>query len=66
MTTLSSLVRVCIWVLGFYKLEVVAKSLCSCLCLLDAMFELCAMDEKMSNDFLVAVGGGCVYSSLNT
>ena len=61
MTTLSILVGVCILVnVGFYKpkahgaliarlsfpLQFMVELLCSCLYLLDAIFELDAMDEK--------------------
>ena len=60
------LVRVCIWILGFYKLEalgtlmgflkfsiwIVASLLCSCLCLFDTIVELHAMDEEKFIDFL--------------
>ena len=61
MTTLSILVGVCILVnVGFYKpkahgaltaclsfpLQFMVELLCSCLYLLDAIFELHAMDEK--------------------
>ena len=60
MTTLSTLVRGCIWVMGFsiqglsehsrallsVALWVVAKLLCSCLCLCDAAIELHATNEK--------------------
>jgi hypothetical protein len=53
------LIKVCIWVLGLCKLEafgvlvgilefslhIVAKFLCSCLCLFDIVVELHAMDD---------------------
>ena len=67
MTTMSIIVRVCIWVLGFHKSEApgqligclcvllskfVAKLLCSSLCLFDAIVELHAMGETLFNDFL--------------
>ena len=42
----------CPWPFGF-ALYIVAKSLCFCLCLLDAIVELHAMDEKMLHGFLV-------------
>ena len=67
MATFSILVRVCIWVLVFNKLKAHGvpmalwvlhstswlKLLCFCLCLLDAIVELHAMDEKMLYGFLV-------------
>ena len=67
MCTMLILVRVCIWVLGFYKLKslgalmsslefcswIVAKWLCSSFCLFDELDELHAMDEKIFNDFLI-------------
>ena len=46
-----------LWVPFRFALWVVAKSLCSCLCLFDAVFKLHAMGEKMSNDFLTTWGG---------
>ena len=36
-----------------FAIHIVAKALCFCLCLLDAIIELHAMDEKMFNDFLM-------------
>ena len=56
----------------FYKLEalgmlmdslefvlwIVAKLLCSCLCLFDASIKLHTMDEKKSNDFLLGSESG--------
>jgi hypothetical protein len=67
MTTLSILVRICIWVLGVYKpeivgelivsigfsLHIVARLLCCSLYLFDAIVEIHPTDEKMINDFLV-------------
>ena len=61
MTTVSILVMICIWDLGFYKLEalrmlmgslgicssIVAKLPCSCLILFGAFVKLHAMDEKI-------------------
>ena len=60
MSTMSILGRVCIWILGFYKsenaevlmgsltlsfaLQIVAKFLCSCHCLFDAIIELHLID----------------------
>ena len=55
------------WVLGIYKLEdlgvlmgsvefaldILAKLLWFCLCFLDAIVELHAMDENLFNDFLI-------------
>ena len=54
------------WVLGFnitnwsswnaplsFALWIVAKLLCSCLLLFDAIIDLHAMDKKLFNDFLV-------------
>ena len=35
-----------------------AKLLCYCLCLLDAIVELHVMDEKMFNDFLIESESG--------
>ena len=64
MTTLSTLVRVCIWDLGITKtrilerpgslsfaLWIVANLLCYCLCLFDAIVELHAMNENTFNPF---------------
>ena len=59
MTIMYVLIRICIRVLGFYKLEalgvlvdilefslrIVAKLLCSCLCLFNTIVELHAMDD---------------------
>ena len=67
MTSMSILVRVCTWVQAFYKhealgalmgsldfaLHIVAKLLCSCLCLFDAIVDLHAKHEKMFNDYLI-------------
>ena len=57
MITLSILVRVCIWVLGFHKLEftiwIVVNLFCSCLRLFDVMDALYATDVKVFNDFLM-------------
>ena len=65
MTTLFILVRVCrlgskcfigwrclecSWAPLSFALHVLAKSLCFCLCLFDAIVDLHAMAEKMSND----------------
>ena len=64
MTALPIFARISIWVVGFYKLEalralmiplrfslqIVAKLLCSCLCLFDTIIELHTMDGKMFND----------------
>jgi hypothetical protein len=67
-TTVSILVRVCIWGLGFYKLEVhgalmssLEFFLCglwlSCcvlvFCLFDAINELHAMDDKIFTHFFI-------------
>ena len=35
-----------------FVVHIVAKLLCFCLCLFDAIAELYAMDDKMFNDFL--------------
>jgi len=66
MTPLSILVTVGIWVLGqargswsahgvlrVFFAWIVAKLLCSCLCLFDVINELRVMDEKMFNYFLI-------------
>ena len=77
MTTMSILVMICIWVLGFYILEalgvlvgsleiycqIVAKLLCSCLILSNAIAKLHAMDEKIFNDFLIAKWKWVIYVS---
>ena len=41
----------CSWATLSFSLQIVAKLLYSCLCLIDAIIELHAMDEKMFNDF---------------
>ena len=60
------LVRVCIWILGFYKLKalgtlmdfrkfslwIVANLLCSCPCLFDTIIELHTMNEEKFFNFL--------------
>ena len=67
MTTMFILVRFCICVLSFYKLnalgtlmaplgfalQIVDKLICSCLCLLDAIVDLHTMDERIFNAFLI-------------
>ena len=67
MAAMPIFVRVCTWVLVFYKLEAlecscaplrllsrfVTKLLCFCLCLFHVIDELHAMNEKMFNDFLI-------------
>lgn len=64
---MSTLVRVCIWVLGFFKLEafgvlVGSLELCSLDCdeivmflalFVDAIVDLHPLDEKMFNDVLI-------------
>ena len=61
MTTMPILVKLCIWVLGFYKLGALGvlmgsleffspdcdKLLCSCLCLFDAIDKLHDMNKKI-------------------
>ena len=66
MATMSVLVMICIWVLGFYKLEALGalmgslgfflfglclSYLCSCLSLFHAIIVLHALDGKMVKDF---------------
>jgi hypothetical protein len=64
MTITYLLVSVCIWVLGFHKLEalgalmgfnlslwIVAKLLCTYLCMFDTIAKLHAMDEKYQITF---------------
>ena len=41
------------WIALGFTLRVVAKLLCSYLCLFDAIVELHAMNEKMFIDFLI-------------
>ena len=41
------------WAPLSFALWIMAKLLCPCLCLLDAIFEFIVMDEKMFNDFLI-------------
>ena len=67
MTTMSILVMVDTWMLGFHELEalgmligsldfslrIVALLLCFFLCFFDAIVELHAMDEEFLNDFLI-------------
>ena len=42
----------CLWVPSCLALRIVAKLLCSSLCLFDAIVELYAINEKLFNEFL--------------
>ena len=48
------------WAPLSFALWIVAKLLYSCLCLLDVIVELHAMDEKMFNDFLLESESGFI------
>ena len=77
--TLSILVRVCIWVLGFYKLEALGALLGSLeffslnlwlnfcalvfVCLMKIIIDLLAMDRRMFNNFSLESGSGLFYMS---
>ena len=55
MTNMYVHARVCIWILGFYKLEVLGVlmgflDICS-LCLVDVIVDLHAINEEISNTF---------------
>jgi hypothetical protein len=51
----------CSWVPLSFSLWIVDKLLCSCLCLLDAIIDLHAMDEKIFNDFFIGKGKWVLY-----
>ena len=45
----------CSWALLSFVLWIVAKLMCSCLCLFDAIVELHTMNVKEFNDFLIGI-----------
>ena len=66
MTNMYVLVKVCIWVLGLYKLEALGGLMgflefCS-LCLFDVIIKLHPMIEKTFNDFLIGKSKRIIYN----
>jgi hypothetical protein len=65
MTSMYVLVKVCIWVLGFYKPDALGALIgflefCF-ICLFDAFVKLHPMDEKTFNDFLIGKSKRILY-----